>query len=42
LQPRCIVPDEVDVPLGFGVEILFSAAHMIDIERPPQEYIDWQ
>ncbi|MDM5091351.1 hypothetical protein OB947_20980 [Aeromonas bestiarum] len=41
-QPSCIAPDEADVYLGFGVEISFAAEHVIDIDRPPQEYIDWQ
>ena len=36
-----IAPDEADVYLGFGVEIPFTAEHVIDIDRPPQEYINW-
>jgi hypothetical protein len=40
-QPACIDPKE-DFYLGFGVEVPFKYEHIIDIDRPPQEYIDWQ
>ena len=41
-QPACIDKDEQGVYLGFGVEIPFSAEHIIDIDRPPDDYIEWQ
>ncbi|MGF1850826.1 hypothetical protein L4C44_02920 [Vibrio satsumensis] len=41
-QPSCIDPEEVDVYLGFGVEIPFGVEHVIDIDRPPKDYVDWQ
>jgi hypothetical protein len=31
-----------DVYLCFGAEVPFRAEHIIDIERPPSEYIEWQ
>lgn len=41
-QPVCIDKDTEDVYLGFGVEIPFSHEHVIDIDRPPDDYIKWQ
>ncbi|NMT19256.1 hypothetical protein HKA99_33435, partial [Vibrio parahaemolyticus] len=41
-QPCCVEVNEESVYLGFGVEIPFSLEHIIDIDRPPQDYIDWQ
>jgi len=41
-QPICIDKDADDVYLGFGVEIPFSHEHVIDIDRPPDDYIEWQ
>ncbi|MFO1370695.1 MAG: hypothetical protein U1F46_17065 [Marinagarivorans sp.] len=40
-QPACIDPKE-GFYLGLGVEVPFKPEHVIDIDRPPQEYIDWQ
>jgi hypothetical protein len=40
-QPSCIDPSD-DFYLGFGVEVLFTAEHIIDIDRPPDDYIKWQ
>ena len=40
-QPAVIDPKD-DFYLGFGVEIPFTAEHIIDIDRPPEEYVDWQ
>lgn len=28
--------------LKFGVEIVFGPQHIIDIARPPEDYIEWQ
>jgi hypothetical protein len=41
-QPKCIDKDQDGVYLGFGVEIPFSSEHVIDIDRPPEDYIEWQ
>lgn len=41
-QPLCIEKGQDDVYLCFGAEIPFGPEHVIDIERPPQDYIDWQ
>jgi len=41
-QPACIDKDQENVYLGFGVEIPFSHEHIIDIDRPPDDYIEWQ
>lgn len=41
-QPACIDKDQEGVYLRFGAEIPFSSEHVIDINRPPEEYIDWQ
>jgi hypothetical protein len=41
-QPVCIDKDQDGVYLGFGVEIPFSSEHVIDIDRPPEDYIEWQ
>lgn len=41
-QPCCIEATDESVYLRFGVEIPFSLEHIIDIDRPPQDYIDWQ
>jgi len=40
-QPVSIEPDS-DFYLVFGAEILFGAEHVIDIDRPPEDYIQWQ
>ena len=40
--PACIETGQNDVYLCFGAEIPFSHEHVIDIARPPQEYIEWQ
>ncbi|MBU2865121.1 hypothetical protein KO489_14780 [Reinekea forsetii] len=40
-QPAYVEPED-DFYLGFGVEIAFTAEHVIDIDRPPDEYIKWQ
>lgn len=41
-QPSCIEKGQDDVYLCFGAEIAFSAEHIIDIARPPEDYIEWQ
>jgi hypothetical protein len=41
-QPLCIDKDQEDNYLGFGVEIPFTSKHVIDIDRPPDDYIKWQ
>lgn len=33
---------EDNVYLRFGVEVPFRAEHIIDIEDPPQDYVNWQ
>ena len=40
-QPINIDPAD-DPYLCFGAEILFKAEHVIDIQRPPEDYIAWQ
>ncbi len=40
-QPASLEPSE-DNYLCFGAEIPFTAEHVIDINRPPEDYIDWQ
>ncbi|EOD80338.1 hypothetical protein D515_00626 [Grimontia indica] len=40
-QPLCIDPKD-DFYLGFGVEVAFTQEHVIDIDRPPDDYIEWQ
>ncbi len=40
-QPSCFEPNP-DVYLCFGAEIPFKAEHVIKIETPPPEYVDWQ
>jgi len=40
-QPASIEPDS-EFYLVFGAEILFGAEHVIDISRPPEDYIQWQ
>ncbi len=40
-QPACIDPAD-DFYLGFGVEIPFKAEHIINIDRPPEDYVEWQ
>ena len=41
-QPVCIEKDQDGVYLCFGAEIPFSHEHVIDIDRPPDDYIKWQ
>jgi hypothetical protein len=41
-QPVCVEKGNQSVYLCFGAEIAFSAEHVIDIVRPPQDYIEWQ
>ena len=41
-QPTCIEKGRDDVYLCFGAEIPFSHEHVIDIDRPPDDYIEWQ
>ncbi|EHH2451624.1 hypothetical protein CRN32_09475 [Vibrio vulnificus] len=41
-QPCCVEPNDENVYLGFGVEVPFGLEHIIDIDRPPQDYVDWQ
>ncbi len=41
-QPACIDKDEEGIYLCFGAEIPFSHEHVIDIDRPPDDYIEWQ
>jgi hypothetical protein len=41
-QPACIEKGRDDVYLCFGAEIPFSCEHIIDIDRPPDDYIEWQ
>ena len=41
-QPASIDPKEENIYLGFGVEVPFKAEHIIDINRPPDDYIEWQ
>lgn len=41
-QPSCIEKGQDDVYLCFGAEIPFSVEHIIDISRPPEDYIEWQ
>lgn len=41
-QPLCIDKDQEGVYLCFGAEIPFSTEHVIDIDRPPEDYIEWQ
>ena len=41
-QPACIETGQDDVYLCFGAEIPFSHEHVIDIDRPPDDYIEWQ
>jgi hypothetical protein len=40
-QPACMSFED-GFYLCFGVEVPFSAQHVIDIGNPPQEYVDWQ
>ncbi len=41
-QPACIEKGNNEVYLCFGAEIPFSYEHIIDIVRPPEDYIEWQ
>ena len=41
-QPACIEKGNKDVYLCFGAEVCFSSEHVIEIARPPDEYIEWQ
>ena len=41
-QPACIDRDQDDIYLCFGAEIPFSSEHVIDIDRPQEDYIKWQ
>ena len=40
-QPATIEPAD-NVYLRFGAEVPFTAEYIIDIDRPPDEYIEWQ
>lgn len=40
-QPTCSNFED-NVYLRLGVEVPFRAEHIIDIEDPPQDYVDWQ
>ena len=40
-QPVCFDPAD-NFYLSFGAEIPFLAEHIIDIDNPPQDYVDWQ
>lgn len=40
-QPACSNLED-NVYLRFGVEVPFRAEHIIDVENPPQEYVEWQ
>lgn len=40
-QPASLEPGE-ETYLCFGAEIPFKAEHVIDIDRPPEDYIEWQ
>lgn len=40
-QPASIEAAD-DVYLTMGAEVPFQAEHIIDIDRPPEEYISWQ
>ncbi|MBM94688.1 MAG: hypothetical protein CMI09_02410 [Oceanospirillaceae bacterium] len=41
-QPACLKPDQDDTYLCFGAEIPFAAQHVIDIDHPPEDYVEWQ
>lgn len=41
-QPLCIDKNQEGGYLCFGAEIPFSSEHVIVIDRPPEEYIEWQ
>jgi hypothetical protein len=41
-QPVCIEKGQADIYLCFGAEIPFSPEHVVDIDRPPEDYIEWQ
>jgi hypothetical protein len=40
-QPACMVPEDKSY-LRFGAEIPFKAEHIIEIGKPPAEYVGWQ
>lgn len=40
-QPASFEPGE-DVYLCYGAEVPFLPEHVIDIARPPSEYVEWQ
>ena len=40
-QPACSNFED-NVYLRFGIEVPFRAEHIIDVENPPQEYVEWQ
>ncbi|WNO09522.1 hypothetical protein [Teredinibacter sp. KSP-S5-2] len=40
-QPATIEPNELFY-LEFGVEVPFTSEHIIDITRPPEDYVEWQ
>ena len=42
LVGECIEKGNKDVYLCFGAEVCFSSEHVIEIARPPKEYIEWQ
>lgn len=41
-QPISIKKERDDLYLCFGAEIPFLPKHVIDIDRPPKDYIEWQ
>lgn len=41
-QPVCIEKGQDDIYLCFGAEVPFSHENVIDIDRPPEDYIKWQ
>lgn len=38
-QPVCVDPDD-DFYLQFGAEVPFQAKHVIDVDAPPQDYVE--
>ncbi|CAN5701094.1 hypothetical protein BH09VER1_BH09VER1_05250 [soil metagenome] len=40
-QPACVEPDK-KAYLQFGAEVAFAAEHVIEIAKPPDEYVEWQ
>jgi len=40
-QPACLERAD-NIYLQFGAEVPFRAEHVIDIDQPPAEYVEWQ